>query len=118
MSQRPWERSGFGRSCLATLRKGLPKELYERELAALERLYATRSKISRTDSPPSSEDSSGSVRPRRPVSPRFASRSAFEQGLFRRLQEGLPPKDFEEFLRRWDAEKAERAKLARRSRDG
>jgi len=38
------------------LRKGLPKELYEEELAALERLYATRSKTSKTDAPPSSDD--------------------------------------------------------------
>lgn len=41
---------------LATLRKGLPKDLYEKELAALEKLYGTRSKTSRTDSPPSSDD--------------------------------------------------------------
>jgi len=56
MSEHLWERSGFGRSCLSTLRKGLPKELYEEELAALERLYATRSKTSKTDAPPSSDD--------------------------------------------------------------
>ena len=118
MSELPLERSAFGRAFLSTLRKGLPKELYEKELAALEKLYATRSRTSTIDSPPSSGSSSGSGRGGRRVPPRFASRSPFEQGLFRRLQEGLPPEDFEKVLRRWDEEKADRAKRARPSRDG
>ncbi len=55
MSEHPLERSAFGRAYLSTLRKGLPKELYEKELEALRKLYATRSGTSTTDSSPSNE---------------------------------------------------------------
>jgi len=104
--EHPLERSAFGRAVLSTLREGLPKELYEKELAALRDLYVLRAKTSKINSP----RSGGPGPSRRPVSPRFADRSPFERGLFRRLQEGLPPDEFETFLKEWDATRRKRAK--------
>ncbi|OGS50654.1 MAG: hypothetical protein A3K65_08975 [Euryarchaeota archaeon RBG_16_68_12] len=114
MSERPLVRSTFGRALFSHLRKHLPPSEYESCVRQWNTLYRTR----KTSSRPSSESSNGSGHPRRSVPPHFASRSPFEQGLFGRLREGLPPDDFEEFLRKWDAMRAERAKRTRPSRDG